>query len=461
MKRILINAYACCPNFGSEQGMAWNFITNIARQCECFVITESEYQSTLESSLSPAPSDSVDGMNEYGLTETQIRNMHFFFVPAGDTEEDSVRIRKMCWNQGTWAFYKYYAEWQEKILPVAEQIIEENDIDIMHQLNMVGFREPGMLYRINEKRVAEGKKRIPLIWGPSAGFGSIPFSFMTGGGLKFTAFYLLKNFLNKVQLKWHPRVRKMVAASDMLLAATPEMRDGFRKYYGKEVELINETGTFVVGEQSPLVREEVSRAHGLERGEQRPFRMLWVGRLMYTKQLEIALRTMGMLYDLKDVELHIVGKAFDLHTEDLMRYRAEEAGCEDVVKWHGQIPNAEVQRMMRESDIFFFTSIFEATSTVILEAITNNLPIVCFDRCGFGPIVDEKIGRKIPCISPKQAVRDFAKEITYLYHHPEELQQMKRNCEEKKVALSWNVKIERLMRIYEEVSGAHGLEVRG
>lgn len=429
MKKILINAYACCPNIGSEQGMAWNFISYIAKSCECFVITECEYKTEILKMLDGCGLDTA----------------HFYFVPVGEDEDESARIRQKCWHQGTWSFYMYYAQWQKKILPIAEKIIEEYGIDIMHQLNMVGFREPGMLYKINERREARGLQRIPLIWGPSAGFGSIPFSFMTGGGAKFTAFYLLKNFLNKVQMKWHPRVRRMVKESNVLIAATPDMKEGFLKYYEKDVELINETGTFldslVLGNEKVELRDE-----RLER--KKSFKLLWVGRFLYTKQLPLALVTMAKIRCLGNVELHIVGKgASDEETEKMYR-KAEELGISDIVHWHGFIPNAEVQQLMRECDVFFFTSIFEATSTVILEAITNNLPIVCFDRCGFGPIVDEKIGRKIPCVNPKQAVEGFAKEIAYLYNHPEDLAVMSANCNEKKVALSWEMKIKRLMKIY-------------
>lgn len=446
MLKVLINAYACCPGMGSEQGMSWNFISNIAKYCECFVITESEYKEQNEVFLK----DSHRGTSK--LAEEIAERIHFYFVPVGSDETESAKIRKMCWNQGTWSFYKYYADWQEKILPVAEQIIEGLEkkgekIDIMHQLNMVGFREPGMLYKINERRELSGKACIPLIWGPSAGFGSIPFSFMIGGGVKFTAFYLLKNFLNKLQLKWHPRVRKMVDISDALIAATPEMQAGFKKYYGKDVELINETGTYI-----DSCKSKISETTGnVDDVSNKTFKLLWVGRFMYTKQLTLALSTMTKLFRIPNIELHIVGKAFDRETEELMHYRGEESGCSERIKWHGQIPNAEVQKLMRECDVFFFTSIFEATSTVILEAISNNLPIVCFDRCGFGPIVDEKIGRKIPCKNPKQAVDDFAKEITYLYNHPEELKQMSRNCDEKKYELSWDRKIEKLMGIYNSV----------
>ena len=45
---VLISAYACAPNMGSEPGMAWNWIVNIAKHCRVFVITEGEWQAEKE-----------------------------------------------------------------------------------------------------------------------------------------------------------------------------------------------------------------------------------------------------------------------------------------------------------------------------------------------------------------------------------------------------------------------------
>ena len=438
MLKILINAYACCPNMGSEQGMGWNWISNIAKICEVFVITESEYEN-VNSRL-------AENCEQYGITKEQCDRMHFYFVPAGETEEESAKIRSMCWNQGTWSFYLKYAKWQEKALAIARNIIDEleksgSKIDIMHQLNMAGFREPGMLYKINDERIRQGRKRIPLIWGPMTGYGSIPFPFMLSGGLKFTAFYSLKNTLNILQLIMQPRVRKMVKYSDKLIAATPEMKNGIDKFYNVDIEHINETGCVIKNDETSFVKTFSKEG----------FKVLWVGRFMYTKQLEIALKVMGQLTDLKNLEFHIVGKGFTEEETQAMRAKAVEYGAEKICHWHGQIPNSEVHKLMRESDIFFFTSIFEATSTVILEAIQNGLPIVCFDRCGFGPIVDETIGMKIPCKSPKQAVRDFVTVINYLYHHREVLPSMSANCKSKRQELSWDNKMTRLMSFYKKL----------
>lgn len=450
MYKILINAYACCPGMGSEQGMGWNFISGLAKAgCEVFVVTESEYASEVSEELKVRSEKWKEDNEEWK------ERMYFYFVPAGYTEEESVRIRRMCWNQGTWSFYPKYAKWQEKALAVGRDIISNleaqgKSFDVMHQLNMAGFREPGMLYRINEEREKEGKKRIPLVWGPMTGYGGIPFKFMTPGGLKFTAFYLLKNTLNSLQLMFHHRVRKMMKASDWVIATSPEMMHGIEIFYGRQVERMNETGTSqaMLASEKRIIKSEKLPGHD-------SLRIIWVGRFMYTKQLPLALKTMKCLkgkgYGSDKIELHIVGKGFTDGETDEMHRMAKDLGVDDMCRWHGFIPNAEVHRLMSECDVFFFTSIFEGTSTVMLEAIQNNLPVVCFDRCGFGPIVDERIGRKIACRSPKQAIDEFTKVIMDMYMHPEVLKMMGANCEEKKVALSWEVKIQRLMEIYESI----------
>lgn len=416
--KVLVNAYACCPDMGSEQGMAWKWISNLAKYCELYVITEDEYHEQNENTIKKFP---------WG------KNIHFYYIPVPD------KVRQMCWNQGDWRFYIHYARWQKKAMYKARQIIDSVQIDVMHQLNMAGFREPGMLYKINEERIQEGKKRIPLIWGPIAGYGTIPLSFMKQGGIGFIFFYLLKNFLNLVQMKWHPRVRKMTKSSDALLACMPEIQDALMRFHGMNSFLVNETGCDVHESN-----DNTSKTF-FKNGK---FRILWVGRFMFTKQLPLALRVISEIRDIDGLEFHVVGKGFnDKETENAHRF-AQDLGIDDICRWHGQIPNKEVHQLMRESDIFFFTSIFEATSTVILEAIGNNLPVVCFNRCGFGPIIDERIGRKISCSTPRQAISDFSEVIRNLYQNKEILPSMSNNCSGIQQELNWHMKIEKMISIY-------------
>ena len=88
----------------------------------------------------------------------------------------------------------------------------------------------------------------------------------------------------------------------------------------------------------------------------------------------------------RNVELHICGTGNDDAVNEMKRM-AEICGIASKCHWHGNVSHDKILKMMASSDLMFFTSIMEATSTVVLEAITVGLPILCFNTCGFGPIV--------------------------------------------------------------------------
>lgn len=174
MLKILINAYACSPGMGSEPGMAWNWVSNLAKFCELYIITEGEFREKIEE---------VVPMLEQG------KNMHFYYNPVSE------EIRKMCWNQGDWRFYKYYREWQWKTYLMAKESCSSEHIDVLHQLNMIGFREPGYLWKLSKEN------GVPFVWGPIGGLKQFPLAYLQGAGLKMKLFNRLKNFLNIWQLK--------------------------------------------------------------------------------------------------------------------------------------------------------------------------------------------------------------------------------------------------------------------
>ena len=107
--------------------------------------------------------------------------------------------------------------------------------------------------------------------------------------------------------------------------------------------------------------------------------------------------------------------------------------------------------MMREKDLFYFTSVFEGGPHVILESITNNLPILCFDTCGQGVVVDESIGLKVPLTNHKDGVVGFAEKLDYINTHRELLQILSANCTDKQRELSWDSKVKKLIEIYESL----------
>lgn len=404
---ILINAYACSPGMGSEPGMAWNWVSNLAKSCELHIITEGEFREKIETVVP---------------TLEQGGNMHFYYNPVSE------EIRKMCWNQGDWRFYKYYREWQWKTYLLAKDICQKEHIDILHQLNMIGFREPGYLWQLSKEN------GVPFVWGPVDAKDKFPVAYLDGAGLKTKLFMRLKNFLTGIQLRYSKRVLLAARQSSVIFSASSNSQRSFKKYMNIDSPLLNETGCYV--QDHPIV----------DKTDKETFDVLWVGKMDFRKQLALALQTVAKSENNK-LRLHIMGGGDAESYQSL----AKSYGIADKCIWHGAVSHDEVQDIMQKSDIFLFTSVAEGTPHVVLEAISNNLPVVCFDTCGQGDAVNDKVGRKIPLSFPCQSVSDFAKLLNELEDNRSLLKQLSENCKERQQELSWEEKAKTMMEWYEKI----------
>lgn len=408
MLSILINAYACSPGMGSEPGMAWNWCVNLARYCELHIITEGEFRDKIEAAL---PALSQGG------------NMHFYYNPVSD------EIRRMCWNQGDWRFYKYYRKWQWKTYGMAQDICRRTHIDIVHQLNMIGFREPGYLWKM------EG---VPFVWGPIGGLKQFPEAYLQGAGIKMKFFNWLKNRINVYQIKYDKRVTQALHRADLLISSIPDSYRAIKKYQHLESVVIPETGCFP-SEDLPQGRFDEPEFH-----------VLWVGKFDFRKQLPLAIQAVAETRNPRII-LDVYGTGSPEQVQ-VARQSAERLGVEHQIVWHGSQPNAIIMDAMKRARLFFFTSVSEDTSTVVLEAVSNRLPVLCFDACGMGAVIDACVGRKIELSTPQQSAKDFAAHLNALEADRSLLKRLSLNCGGRQAELSWDAKARRMVQLYGEIS---------
>lgn len=412
MLKVLINAYACSPGMGSEPGMAWNWVKNLAKFCELYIITEGEFRERIEAVVP---------------TLEQGANMHFYYNPVSD------EIRKMCWNQGDWRFYKYYRQWQWKTYLMAKDICGKEKIDVLHQLNMIGFREPGYLWKLSKENGA------PFVWGPIGGLKQFPTAYLKGAGLKMQLFMRLKNFLNIWQLKHEKRVDEALKTVRLLISSIPDSYRALKKYKGLESIVIPETGCFL--------SEDISTA----RFDAEEFHIMWVGKFDFRKQLPLALQAVALAKNPK-LKLDVYGNG-SVGQVEMAKRMGEELGISQQVIWHGNQKNDGVMEAMRKAQLFFFTSVNEDTSTVVLEAVSNRLPVVCFNACGMSAVIDDSVGRKIALSHPSQSAHDFARILNKLEGNRSLLRQLSENCKQRQMELSWEVKARKIVEEYERIVG--------
>ena len=311
---------------------------------------------------------------------------------------------------------------------MAKDICSKEQIDILHQLNMIGFREPGYLWKLSEEN------ELPFVWGPVDAKDKFPVAYLDGAEVKTKLFMRLKNFLTGIQLRYSTRLKRAARQSSVVFSASSNSQRSFKKYFDIGSPLLNETGCYI--QERPL----------MDKTGKETFDVLWVGKMDFRKQLGLALMSIGKAKSDKII-LHIVGGG------DAGQYKslAAELGIAEQCVWHGAVSHDEVQTIMQQSDVFFFTSVAEGTPHVVLEAIGNNLPVVCFDTCGQGDAVNHNVGRKIPLSNPAQSAGDFARILNELERDRGLLKQLSANCRQRQIELSWEEKAKTMMEWYEKI----------
>jgi glycosyltransferase involved in cell wall biosynthesis len=404
-KKILISAYACLPDAGSEPGMGWNWISRLVRYHDIWLLTEE---------------------NRYAPVITQYISEH----PELQGHLHVIGIPRERYGEKIWSHFYYlsYRKWQKLAYQKALELSESIQFDLVHQLNMIGYREPGFLWQLP----------VPFIWGPIGGHAQMPWAYLPSLGFKGAIHYGLRNVLNAIQMRWMPRVKKAMNAASVLLAATVDDQHAIKKYHGLDSILIGEIGSDT----------EKALQKKIQRKQDGKLRIVWCGVFLARKGLPLGLKALKKASKYADFEFHIIGGG---KCEQEWKELAEKLQIDHFCYWHGNVEHKTVFEILESCDVFLCTSLQDATSTVIIEAIEIGLPIICHDMCGFGTCVDESSGIKIPPQSPAVSIDGFAHAIRDLEQNPEKLSKLKSGTKKRALELSWDSKVQLMLELIDKI----------
>jgi glycosyltransferase involved in cell wall biosynthesis len=124
-----------------------------------------------------------------------------------------------------------------------------------------------------------------------------------------------------------------------------------------------------------------------------PARLLFVGRVVYQKGLDLLLNALAGLKDL-DWTLEIVG---DGPRHDELRAQAEKLEIEDRIKFTGWKYNAELAEAYANANLFTYPSRHEGMPNALLEAMAAGLPALATHIAGNEELVaHEQTGLLVP-----------------------------------------------------------------
>lgn len=140
-----------------------------------------------------------------------------------------------------------------------------------------------------------------------------------------------------------------------------------------------------------------------------------------------------------------------------LKEKSEQLGIDCHITWHGSIPRTEVLQLMKTAHLHVISSLGEATTTVLWEAMSWAVPTMTLDHCGMAGVVCEKCGIKIPIHSYKQVVTDMAEHIDYLIEQPEIIGQLSQGVIECSEKFMWSNRIKIFNEVYERICNKYSI----
>jgi len=387
--------------------MGWGFISALARFHDLWVITEKEkFQKEVEKGVKNNP----------GISE----HVRFFFI----RKQRHGKLRKV-WPP---SYYWFYRAWQKEAFKLAQSLHKEIEFDIVHQLNMVGFREPGFLWRLN----------APFVWGPIGGFVQMPMRFAPLLGTYGSIYYTGRNFLNWLQIKTLSRPHKAARHAGIgLIAATSDIAKSIHNCWHKDSHIICEVGP-----------PDIKSISFSRKGDNEPLRLIWSGQHEPGKGLPILLKALNLIKISTNWRLDILGEGRETSR---WKHLAIKLGIVNNCHWHGWIIRDECLKKMQKGHVFIASSLQDLTSTVIIEALATGLPVICLDHCGFADVITPKCGIRIPVTYPQKVIKDMAWAIQHLANNESLRQQMAGEALKRAAEFSWDNKVKKLNEIYKQV----------
>lgn len=117
---------------------------------------------------------------------------------------------------------------------------------------------------------------------------------------------------------------------------------------------------------------QILPSNGVYDKKQSPIRVLWVGRLLNWKRVDVIIKAVGELSMQQKVSLDIYGRG-----PEEIRLKKIAEKYRGVVQFYPPIPIAEVRRVMREHDVYILSSnAYEGWGAVVSEALEEGMKVV-------------------------------------------------------------------------------------
>lgn len=361
-RKVLVQAYACEPNEGSEPGVGWYMCQAIAEDNEAWVVTRKNNKQCIEAELKINPNP----------------NLHFIYT-------DLPKWLSF-WKKGGRGIRTYYYLWQFAALLKARKLVNQQNFDLAHHITFVNdwlFSSFSLL-------------PIPFIWGPIGSHPKAPASLTSSKKdyIKDRLRYGFQSFMRT----FDPLFLICAIRASLIIGISKEVGQKFPLSLLSKGKYINHTAIGV---------EDIFDINTNRTGKN----IISIGRLVPIKAFHLTIDAFHTAYKVDpELKLTIMGKG---PLKETLTDRCISLGIKDSVTFLDWLPRDDVLKTMNQSDVFLFPS-FEGGGMVVLEAMANGVPVVCLNYGGPGEMTPTDTSCKTEVSNYENTIKSLSNNILYI-----------------------------------------------
>lgn len=404
MQKILLSAYSCGPNRGSEPGVGWNAAVAMAKHAEIHILTSFEFKEQIEALI-------ANNQMPANLF------IHFFDLP----------FAKFWWKHPQFIQLHYHL-WQLLAGKTVRKLHKQHNFDSAQHITFVRYWSPSCLRNSG----------IPYIFGPVAGADLPPKTLIKEGSFKRKLTEVARKIIRFVG-EHDFAVKATLRKANYVLAGTPYTME-------RCIELGVSKDKIAICPGIALSKEDIATLNNIPINPTPSFFCL--GRLAFLKGYSLAIKALAKAENNGQCELTLIGDGPERASLEAL---ANELGVK--LRITGFIPRDQALKEISNASILLHPSYLDSGSCAIQEAMAAGRPIICLKLGGPECLVSDETGFRIEPKSPDFIVDKMAEAIAQLLSSPEKIQTMGKAAQDSISNYhSWEAKAKYYISLHNQIS---------
>lgn len=336
--KLLISAYACRPNMGSEPAVGWNWVIEYSKLCDIVVLTNFTNKVYIENYLKEHTSE--------------LKTVKFVYVKPN--------MKVDLWYK-EWERMErlYYFFWQHTALKVAKKMCAEEHFDFVQHITYVSCVMPTYMYKLD----------IPFIYGPVSGGESIPAGIHYPFGTKEKIIETIRK-ITQIVAKNSLNLKRCCKNSSVIVVVTNESKKMIPQKYQEKVTVLQAIG---------LNRAAIANTEKVFQDQKSKF--LIAGRMLSWKGFRIGIEAfIDALNSGVNAELTVLGTG----NTEMNNYLKSIVGeyLNKKIFFVDSVNYDKMAEFYDQHDVLLNCSLRDSGCLVVMEAMGRGLPVICIDTGG-------------------------------------------------------------------------------